>query len=275
MVVNLVDMYNTKYFYLPFGKDLTYLFTTCNTLRSTPNLEVHAGNEKIAKVFDCFRVGAEVKFDLAGGHYTSDITPILLTAQRDYGMLLIDSKERWREKILRENDRRFAEFKNGVQDTTQLPVLSQSEKAVDFIRSLSKDVVYEVPVSYPQEIWLHLITLISIFRPSVQLYLCNRESALLEHVARQLAPSDLDEFDEFYMITKQGIEVVNRSEEIYVQQLGYTDIDGAQSFASFVPTDFGKKQLKDHPAFRVIANASIHELNKYKNARKVTLDELF
>ncbi|MCM1218884.1 MAG: hypothetical protein NC548_30750 [Lachnospiraceae bacterium] len=275
MVVRLTELYKTKYFYLTTGKDLTYLFSTCATLRSTPDAAVNAGSAEIEQVFRCFRTGAPVTFDLAGARFTSDVTPILLNAQRSYGLDLIDSEQSWRNDILKENKRRFELYGNGVQNTIELPLLRQDEKALDFIRNLKKGVLYSVPVTYVHEIWIPLCVLISVFRPSIQLYLNGREAKLLEFVASRLTLNDLNKYREFYMVTKQGVQIVSTDRNFYVQQLGYCDLEQAQSVASFVPTDFGKVVLKDQLEFRTIANECIRTLNKYRNTRPVTLAELF
>ena len=275
MTVKLTDLYSTKYFYITTGKDLTYLFATCDLIRKDPKKEVNAGNKQIEDVFNCFRVGAPVVFDLADGRYTSDISHILLAAQREYGFELIDSVNPWRNAILMENKRRFELYKDGVQNTVELPVLRQDEKALDFIKNLQKGVLYRVPVTYPEDIWLQLCVLISIYRPSIQMYLSEREAKFLEFVASRLTLSDLEQYTEFYMVTKQGVQIVDASKPFYVQRLGYCNLEQAQSVASFVPTDFGRVVLKDVLAFRTIANECVRTLNKYKNTRSITLRELF
>ena len=277
MTVKLTELYNTKFFYITTGKDLTYLFTTCASLRANPELKVNAGNNLMEQVFSCFRVGAPVTFDLADGRFTSDVTHIILTAQRDYKMDIIDSVNIWRNDILAENKRRIDanDAAGGYENMTQLPVLKREDKAIDFIKALDKTVAYSVPVTYEKEIWLQLCTLIQIFRPSVTLYLNGREALLLDYVASRLTPFDLKSWNEFYMISDEGVQVVDTRKPIYVQRLGYCDVDQAMAVASFVPTDFGRKVMKDVPVFRAMANECIRALNTYKNQRSVTLAELF
>lgn len=275
MVVKLSELYNTKFFYITMGKDLTYLFSSCNSLRKDPSLKLNAGNKVIDDVFSCFRVGAPVTFDLAGCKFTSDTVYTLLTAQRDYKLDLIDSQDAWRNDILMVNRERFEKYGDGVQNTVELPILTQDAMALEFIQSLQKGVLYSVPVTYDKEIWIQLCVLIQIYRPSIQLFLNGREATLLEFVASRLTPFDLQQWSEFYMITKQGVMVVDASKPFYVQRLGYVDLEQAQSVASFVPTAFGKESLKNVMVFRTIANECIRALNKYKNKRSVTLAELF
>lgn len=275
MVVKLIDLYNTKYFYISICKDLTYLFSSCWQIRNNTSLQMHAGNEKIAKVFDCFRTGAPVQFDLAGGKYTSDACAVIQNAQREYGIQFIDTECEWREQLFRENDERLQYAKSVVDTTTPLPILERGEPTIDYIKSLQKGIIYSVPFNYPGNIWMQVVTLINIYRPSIQLYLQNRELQLLSFIAKQLIPEDLNRFEEYYMITPQGVQKVRRGEKIYVQQLGYTDVAGALTVADFVPTDFGSVPLKDDVTFRVIATNCIHEVNKYHNTRAAKLSELF
>lgn len=275
MVVKLSELYNTKYFYITMGKDLTYLFSTCNSLRNNAALEPNAGNKLMADVFACFKVGAPVTFDLADCKFTSDVVYTLLAAQRDYKLDLVDSKEGWRNDILRTNSERFAKYGDGIPDAMELPLLRQDAKALDFIQGLQKGVVYSVPVTYDKDIWTQLCVLIQIYRPSIQLFLNGREATLLEFVASRLTPFDLQQWSEFYMVTKQGVQIVDASKPFYVQRLGYVDMEQAQSVASFVPTAFGKESLKNVMAFRTIANECIRTLNKYKSKRSITLAELF
>lgn len=275
MVVKLTDLYNTKYFYISICKDLTYLFSSCWQIQHNTSLQMHAGNEKIAKVFDCFRTGAPVQFDLAGGKYTSDACTVIQNAQREYGIQFIDTECAWREQLFRENEERLKYAASVADNTTPLLILECGEPTIEYIRSLEKGIVYSVPFNYPTSIWMQVVTLINIYRPSIKLYLQGRESQLLSFIAKQLIPEDLNRFDTYYMLTPQGIQTVRRGEKIYVQQLGYTDVSDALTVADFVPTDFGSVPLKDDVTFRVIATNCIHEINKYHNTRATKLSELF
>lgn len=275
MVVKLTDLYNTKYFYISICKDLTYLFSSCWQIQHNTSLQMHAGNEKIAKVFDCFRTGAPVQFDLAGGKYTSDACTVIQNAQREYGIQFIDTECAWREQLFRENEERLKYAASVADNTTPLSILECGEPTIEYIRSLEKGIVYSVPFNYPTSIWMQVVTLINIYRPSIKLYLQGRESQLLSFIAKQLIPEDLNRFDTYYMLTPQGIQTVRRGEKIYVQQLGYTDVSDALTVADFVPTDFGSVPLKDDVTFRVIATNCIHEINKYHNTRATKLSELF
>lgn len=275
MVVKLKELYNTKYFYITLGKDLTYLFSTCSQLRRDPSQEVNAGNDQIKQVYDCFRASAPVSFDLADCKFTSDVTRILMTAQRDYQLDFIDTKDTWRNDIFKENKNRFLTRESLQSTTVELPELRQDEKALDFIRSLSKDVTYSVPVTYVSDIWVQLCTLISIFRPSIKLYLNDREAILLNFVAARLTLNDLEPYHEFYMVTEQGVQIVDTNNPLYVQGIGECDLSEAMAVANFVPTDFGRVVLKDVLVFRTIANECINTLNHYKNTRPVFLSELF
>lgn len=279
MLVKLRDIYNTKYFYISYKKDLVRLFSQFAELQKNPTLHPFAGSAEMEKVFDAARAHAELQLDIADCRFTSDTTPLLLAAQRDYGIVLVDSADKQRDKILKENVERLNKY--GANDSvireqlTELPKLTKTTDPIEWLKSLQKGVLYGVPAGLNDEIWIQLIVLTNIYRPSIQLYLYNRESQVLRWVANHLTPADLEQYDDFYMVTKQGVTEVNRRQDIYVQELGSVSFDEALTVASFVPKVFGTEVTKNVAAFQMIARTCIRDINKYINSKKVTIEELF
>lgn len=271
MRVKLTELYNTKYFYVTTGKDLTYMLSTCLQLMQDPNIQYNIGNEKLGVVYNCFKTGADIEFDLAGTHITSDVTPTILSFS-ERGIKFVDTENKWRDEILAENRRRF-EQRASIQNEVLLPPLPMEQPAVEYVQELSKDVIYRVPPQN-QEITLPLVVLICIYRPSIQLHLDDVALPLMRYVAKNLTLNDLSNYDEFYMATPEGISVVKAGQDIYVQQLGYVDMEKASTVADFVPTEFGRVRLNEDAVFRTIATSCVRVLNRYRESRPVKLSEI-
>lgn len=271
MRVKLTDLYDTKYFYVSFKNDLTYLFDNVLKLSRGENINPNVGNDKIGEVYNCARVGTPLEFDIADAHFTSDCTSYLVTYAKK-GIVFVDSSNYWRNKILETNRERVAE---AVQyaDEIPLPAFKVDDSAPDYIQALSKDVVYRISPNN-QDVVLPLTTLIIIYRPSIKLHIDDVAIPLFRYVARFITPAEAKRFGEYYMVTAEGISVVEKADKIYVQQLGTVDFETASTVADFVPTDFGKVRLTNDPLFRVIAQQCLNVLNEYKSRKPLRLQDV-
>ena len=268
MRVKICDIYNTKYFYITMGKDLNYMWNTCLALRTNPNLNYNIGNDLLDTIYACFKTGAPVEFDLAGAKITTDVTRQVIEFLRK-GIIMCDSENPRRDIILKENMKRFSLN----IETVPLPDYSVNTNVKDYITSLSTDVVY-LPTNNNPEVYVPLIVMITILRPKVQICLDNLGQAILNFVANKLTVDVLQEYNDFYMVTPEGIQVVNKNDGIYVQSMGVVSLDEAMTVANFVPIVFGNERLFEDSNFRGIFVECTKMLNRYRSTRKRFLSDV-
>lgn len=271
MRFKLVDLFETKYFYVTTGKDLTYALSTCEKLRTDANVPYNAGNAELEKLYSCVKNGAPVEFDLAGAKITSDVTTILrLYMYR--GFTFVDSEWEWRDKLFAEGRERIA-LKDSLKDVVPLPPFDLNTLANEYVSNLSKDVIYEVPVGQ-DEIYIPLCVLICIYRPSVRLLLDNVFNQVFKFVSKHLTEKDLDTWSEFYVIEPEGVSIWKRGDKLHIQRLGYCELEDALTVADFVPTVFGSERLANDVIFREVAKDCISRLNHYKMSKPVNLSDI-
>lgn len=269
MQFKLKDLYNTKYFYVSYCKDINYLCLNILELQKNNNHQCNIGNDEIAKVYNAAKNAAEIELDLAGCQFTPDVYNVVLNYIQK-GLRFIDTELEWRNEILQLNWNRFRMSVNSIP----LPKYSTDMSVPDYIRSLEKDVVYKVPDN-DEGIYIHITFLITYTRPSIQLYLGNKVKAFMEYVGSKLILSDLLQFHEFYLTTPEGTRIVDFSKgDVYVQHVGYTDIEGALTSGVLVPTVVGKEKLNKYPCFRRILKDSNDRMNNYIGGRKRKLNEV-
>ena len=267
MRVKICDVYNTKYFYVTMGRDLSYMWNTCLTLRSSPNADYNVGNAQLGTIYDCFKTGAPVEFDLAGARLTSDVTRIVIDFIRR-GIVMCDTESSWRDNILKENYKRL----HTELTTVPLPTYTWDMSAKDYIQSLQTDVIYQPPSVNP-EVYIPLLVMITMTRPKVQICLNSVGIALFNFVANKLPYDVLSKYSEYYMITREGIQIVNK-DNIYVQNLGKVTLDEALTSANFIPTIFGNERLNNDPDFKGIFMECLKMVNRYRSTRKPLLSDI-
>lgn len=145
MRVKLTDIYNTRYFYLTYRNDLTYLFHTFLELQKNSGYEYNVGNDLLETVFNAAKTGAVVEFDLAGAKFTPD-TELTLRNYANQGILLVDSVDSWRNNILSINRERC---KINLDDYEELPKYDQRYTFKEYIVSLDKTKKYKMPAVQP------------------------------------------------------------------------------------------------------------------------------
>lgn len=270
MQVKLVDLYNTRYFYVTFRADLVYLFNTCLELRKDRNYVYNIGNEKLGEVYDAVKSGAKVKFDLAGAKISSDVVPKI----REYserGIEFIDTKDKWRDNILRVNRERSS---IDLNSTEELPVYDASMSIKDYIVSLDNSKTYRIPLGN-RDVYVPLVCLILMSRPSIKIYFNVYDKDIMYYVGSKWTLSSLEKFNEFYLTTPEGIQVVDFSNgPVYVQRLGLCSMEQALTVGTLVPTVFGKQKLVKESVWKDIFRDSLNILNRYRTTRKVKLDEI-
>ena len=270
MQFKLVDLYNTKYFYTTFRLDLVYLFNTCLELRKNVNYAYNVGNDKLGKVYEAVKSGTPVQFDLAGAKLTSDIVPKI----REYserGIEFIDTKDKWRDVILRTNRERLS---IDTSDYIDLPPYNPSTSVKDYIVSLDKNVTYKLPLN-DNDVYIPLVVMILMSRPSIKINLNVHVKDLFNYVGSRLTLADLNKYHEFYLTTPEGTQVVDFSYgKTYVQRLGLCDKEQALTVGTLVPTDFGKKKLVQDEDWKHIFRDCLNIMNRYKSSRKKTIEEV-
>lgn len=271
MVFKFIDLFETKYLYLTFRKDVDYLLGKCVALKQNSNLESNPFNAECAKLYDAVRSAAKIEFDLAGVSMTSDITS-LITKYIAQGLVFKDSSNAYRNIILDEDARRVHIDKSQY---VALPEFNNSMQAVDWIQSLRKDVVY-LPDANNQEIYVPLVIMTIMLRPSVQFCLDNIQGNFFKFIADRLNVQELEKYSEFYVYVKgEGTQIMQFNPKGYIQSLGLVSIEEATTAAYLIPTVVGRERLNKDPIFSRIFAACNHIIQNYRMTRKVTLSEIF
>lgn len=270
MQYKLQELYNTRYFYLTMDKDVKYLCNTILALYKDKNYPYNVGNELLGNLYESVKAKAFVEIDLANCVITPDVNTTILHYLK-LGVNFIDTKDKWRDDLLKLNKKRFETV---TTDAVVLPQYDAATSIIDYIKGLDKNVTYQVPDN-DEGIYLQITFLIAATRPSIKIYLGNKVVKFFNYIGEQLTAKDLKAFDEFYLTTPEGVQVVNFSNgPVYVQRVGYTDMIGALTVGTLVPTVVGTKQLKDYECFRHIITDSVNVVNNYCNSRKLTLSEI-
>lgn len=273
MQFKLVDIFNTKYFYVTTGKDLHYMLSTCVALRSDANHVHNVGNEALGRVYNAFKSGAPVEFDLAEARLTSDVTTMINMFARQ-GIVFVDTNAPWRNNILTENRKRL-ELEFSYKDAVQLPAFDSRLSAVDYIQSLSKDIVYRVPPNNLQ-VTIPLVTMIIIYRPSIQLIINDVASSLFKYVGDFFTEATLEEYNEFYISEPEGVSIWSKGTPLYIQRIRKKEctFSEALTVADIVPTVFGKERLNKDKTFRAIASDCNTRLNYIRSQQPVKLSDV-
>jgi len=266
----LVDIYNTRYLYLPFNRDLVYLFDTFLKLQKDSSYVHNVGNAMLGEVYEAAKSGTPVEFDLADAKLTPDISSTINQFQLK-GIDFIDSKNAYRNSILLENRKR-----RGI-DLSEFVVLPEYDTSVnikDYIASLDKNTKYKMPNNKPN-VYIPLVIMIMISRPSITVAFDKHSSELFDFVGSNLSVSDIQRYDEFYLTTLEGTMVVKfENGYTYTEQLGRADFDTVLSTGSLVPTVFGKEKLLNDEAWRSLFSLCLKRLTHYRATRAKTLEEI-
>lgn len=271
MQFKLVDIYNTRYFYLPFNRDLVYLFDTFLKLQQDKNYPHNDANELLAKVYSAAIAGTDVEFDLADAKLTPD-TSKTIQAFTWKGINFVDTKDSNRNAILLENRKRRS---IDVSDCTVLPEFDINQKIKDYISALDPNVQYSM-MPGKSFIYVPLCIMIQIARPSINIVFNYHCSDIMNFVGTNLTTEDLKQYNEFYFTTPEGTQVIKLDSDgkFETSRAGRVDLETALSLGSLVPTVFGKDKLIDEECWRVLFTLCLKKLNHYKSTRTRTLDEV-
>lgn len=271
MKFRIVDLFNTKYFYVTTGKDLNHVLNAVCVLRKDSSIDFFAANEKIAQLFSCAKAGTPIEFDLAEARITSDVAvTIQLYAQK--GLTFIDTNLPWRNIIFEEGRERL-KLAQELTDLVPFPVYDFKTSAQEFIQSLSKNVMYTVSTSNI-DVDVPLAILTTIYRPSVKLHIDNVLQPMFNLLADFITPYTLEQYDEFYVLEPEGLSIWRKGNPLHIQRLGYCSLEDALTTAIIVPTAFGRDRLNNDLVFREIANNCIMRLNNLKMSQAVQLSDI-
>lgn len=270
MIYKLSEVYNTRYFYKTFGKDLTYMLNTILTLRKDKNYAYNPGNDLLESIYKSTIVGAPVEIDLAGCKLTPDVTKIIHRYALQ-GIVFVDSKDSWRDEILAINRERA-----GVNTDAfvELPKYEQKQLIKEYIDGLDENVTYKMPVT-DSSIYIPLVCMIMIYRPSININISAHCSDFFNFVGSRLTIEDIEPYDEMYLTTQDGTQIVNFAHgDIYVQRVGMANKEKALTAGTLVPTVFGRKKLLDIDCWYNLFAYCLNTLNGYRATRAKTLDEI-
>lgn len=268
--VKLRELYNTRYLYVTLQRDLIYLFSTYLELRKNSDYEYFAGNDLLQKVYSAARVGTNVEFDLADTKITPDIEQTIRTYGFK-GIAFVDTKDYYRNEILKENRRRA---QIDTSSFVPLPEYNSTQLVKDYVQSLKKDVTYTVTYNNV-EVYLPLLYIIMVTRPSIKIDLAGMCSEFFSFVGKRLTLSDLEGYSEFYFSDREGTVVVSLNDgKVYTQRMGLCDLETASTLGSLVPTVLGSKRLLNEGCWHTIFRTCLGMLNGYRATRKKKLYEV-
>lgn len=298
----LLDIYNTKFFYLSYKKDLQYLCSTILNLEKGQVDDPHAGCDLMKNLFDDVKAGRAVSIDCADIVFSADLSSLISYFEGE-GIYFIDSADEWRNKLF-ENNRSNLKYRG--YKTMVLPMPDKDQPLTEYLKYLGSDIPYELPIN-PSDILWPLIYVISARRPSVKIMMGRFAAEFFEYVSRAFTIKNLEfysnyeysrknkrtgivvtkKFNEFYFSTKEGIEVINFNDAYitnsmgmvegaaYIQQLGQNGtITDAVSVGRLVPTILGKVPVYDLPIFDKLFTRSVKYIqNSLSDEIKPTLDK--
>lgn len=269
MRVKLTELLGTKYLYLTFCNDVRYICESIKSLQKDADFVPNAFNDATAELYQKIKLGTPIELDLAGAKLTSDMCDTILLQQRS-GTIFVDSENSWRDAILQENRKRLDTH---LENTETMPEFTQEMRAPDYIRNLKKDIIYVPPV-IQENVYLPLVVLTTITRPTIQFSIDVMSRGLFNYVGSHLTLRQLKSYHEFFYVTSEGVQIVDFDYPVYVQGFGYGEIADALKFGYLVPTIFGKEKLVSNPDFLQMFKDCNDAIDKYRNSRKQTLEEV-
>lgn len=267
----IVDLYNTRYFYVTYNVDLIYLFDTIIKLRNDPTASYHAGSKLHEELFKDVIAGKEVVIDLAGAKFTSDTTTTLTRYMRE-GIKFADTEDTVRNEILEEDVRRMAIDKT---DYVLLPRFTNRTNIQEYLSSLKRDVVYTLPEMH-EDLYIPLTILIILLRPTITIDMGHKDRTILSKVANHFTAYELKQYAEFYFISDEGVVELRPdiSGKYSVQQASNLSIDDVLSYGNLVPLIFGKKRLVEEDPWYSLSEECLRIVDGYKLTYQPTIEEV-
>lgn len=270
MTFKLVDLYGTKFFYKTFSKDLYYLFTSIIRIRDkekgfTPNI----GNAELGKLYEAVRNGEQIEIDLADARITNDALSAVYMAESG-GIVLCDSKDKWRDEIFKENARRQ---KIDVGKII-LPEFGYKTDIREYIAALDTNTVYNA-AGQSNHLLIALVCLTFMVRPSIKICVDNIARPLFKYINTKLPTEEILASDKFFMCTDEGVWKVN-ADNIYVQEAQKVlPVKEALQYAILVPVDFGEKVLLHNTAYQGLFRSCLLILQEFQESSSKTLEEIY
>ena len=267
-VFRVKELFNTRFIYITFCKDFTYMLENCIRLKDDKTWQYNAGNEVQEELYAAVLNGDTPVFDLKDCVLTTDAS-LLIFKYQDKGFIFIDTQDAARHRILEENTRRIAE----LPETVVLPKFDMRKSIVDYINSLDSSLVYEYPEN--SELYRSLIILIAMTRPKVKIVMDNVMAEVLTTVSSLLTLEVLRKYDEFYYYTQEGVEILKLDNGIlHTQRLGDVPLEVASHGGYLVPTVFGNQRLMNSEDWEPVFNKALKSVNNLIKLRPRTLREI-
>ena len=266
----LVDLYRTKYFYVTYNIDLIYLFDTILKLKEDRDAKYNAGSDLHEQLFEDVKEGKEVVIDLAGARLTSDCITILTQYLRK-GIKVTDSQDDVRRNILETNAERLA---LDTESYELLPKFTNKADVKEYLQSLSRDVTYTIPETH-EDLYIPLVILIMLLRPTIKIDLGYRDRMILGKVAGYFTVHELKQYRDFFFVSDEGVMELSpdSSGNYSLQQANGLDIDGVLEYGNLVPKIFGEKRLVTDEPWRCLSTECLRIVDGYKLTYQPTLEE--
>lgn len=263
------ELLGTQYLYISILKDMNHVFNTIRELRRDKDYAYFAGNSSQEQLFQEVKAGTPVTIDISQMKITSDCTRDLANAQMD-GIDIVDRLNPQRNRLLTINTER----RSVHPETVKLPEYDASMDLIQFVKSLNKDVVYQLPPALNEQTTA-LVILATLVRPKLQFELRTNHGTILEAVSDIIPVSVLSKYDEFYYYSPEGIEIIKATDGmVQTQRGGLCTISEACECGSLVPTVFGQKQLHKDPDWEPLMKVCLHVLNSMKVQKETSLDDI-
>lgn len=269
MIVSILNLYNTRYLYITYIKDLEHLFRSVQELKANPSAQPHAGSAYMSEIFEAARRGEELKYDFAECKITSDVTEVL-GRYSDSGHIFIDSKDPVRNAIFADNYQRYL---NAQKPTMPLPEYDLGDKIVPYIAALDPNVIYTAKVG--SDLDCYLILLATMVRPSLQFVLNSTNDKIIRIVSMLLDSNTRFKYSEFYYATDEGIQVLSAVDgQVHTQRYGLLPVRDAAAKGAMVPTAFGREVLYQQPGWKDVFERVLNIVNQMRASKPKSLLEV-
>lgn len=272
MRIKLKELFNTQYLYKTFVIDLDYLFNSISALRRDASLTVHPVSKEVENIFNAAKSGAPIEFDLAGCKLTPDCVSCIMSGMHK-GIDFCDSADPSRDAILLENKRRIG---TNTESFIDLPDFVLGSMIKDYVASLDNTKTYKIPLK-DRQIYFPLAFIVQCCRPKVNIAPGGLTNDYLKFIGSNFTIKDLQPYDKFYYITKEGVRTVqlNAERQLYDQKMGLVSIPDALNMGVLVPAIFGVENTLKTSGFDLVFERCLNSLQAQGVSQKLTLEQFF
>lgn len=264
----LIEIFDTKYFPYHYQHDLMYFFDLALRCVNNTSIEVISDVPGVHDAIKDFRMNGVIEIDLADAHFVPDTMRIVIDNVAK-GVIIFDSKNVYRDDIINENRRR----QKLVYETTPLPSIKAITELPNYISELSTGVIYSIPAI--NRLNVALVTLITIFRPEIQLDLGVHYEKVFTYVANNIILED-NLWDEYNYIIGQTFYTQRfKDDQIYVLGEGYIDYEQFRRNFTIVPSCFGKECLSTNKHWQMVQRIAVEDIKEFLSHTQVTITDIY